>query len=228
MLVVLAILGVLSTVLFSIIGTTRSQADLITATARLRQLGSAFQLYLNDNNGYFPQPRNESTNRWVHYVAPYIGDYHVNFLDNGRANGFEPGGRSIYSDPLLRDPVNPYNPQNTASGTFGYNVELEGTFGNNQAPRIHAIDLPDAPKLPVLGSSEGPTGGGLRMTTSGPSLGALAHGYSGTTDRSGPAPNYGGNAVFLFADWHVEARNVCDPTQWPWNDPLAFSPRIIR
>jgi prepilin-type processing-associated H-X9-DG protein len=75
--------------------------------------------------------------------------------------------------------------------------------------------------FPVLATSQrdDTVKGGLRLTSGGPSPKAADFGYAGATEDTGPAPTYGRRAVFLFADWHVQARDVCDANAWPWNDP---------
>lgn len=126
------------------------------------------------------------------------------------------GSRNIYEDPSVRDPSYPYDRNNSGRGVFGYNATLENRI-------VDLKELSSPGSLPVLASSQGDVGG-LRLAKEGPSPIAKRFGYSGSTTPLGPAPNYGGRAVFLFADWRVESRDICRSDQWPWDDPQAFYP----
>lgn len=213
----LAIIGLLAAILFATLSRVRESARQTTCIGRLRELGNVFQLYVNDHRGALPRPRQLSTSRWPLHVASYIGPYQTLYDQNGEVTGVT-GQGEIYGTPVLRDPANEYNPTNAAGGTFGCNAALE-------TRQVRWAELSKPGTFPVLASSQGDVGGGLRLVDTGPSPKALELGYTGATHISGPAPNYGRKAMFLFADWHVEARDVCDPVAWPWNDPQAFAVR---
>lgn len=222
MLVAIAIIGILATILVPVIGSTRESARLATCTNRLRELGIAFQLYAQENSGQLPYPRSIPGSRWPFHVASYLGSpYQTRYDSTGQVNGIT-SSANIYENPIIRDPANQFNPANAAEGTFAFNVKLDAD--HHRSGPVYITDLSTPRTFPVLSTSEGNgMRGGLLLESLGPSARAAALGYTGVTHRNGPAPNYGRHAVFLFADWHVQAVDVCDSGRWPWNDPQAFS-----
>lgn len=218
LLTVIAIIGILAAILIPTVGKVRESAKRADCMSRLRQLGSAFQLYLNDNKNVLPRPAQASGRRWPHFIASYIGPYEIKYDNNGNMDGVKPNG--LYENtPLLRDPVNILNPSNAGEGIFGYNTKLESRS-------VNMAEFSAPTQFPVLTTMQGNgNGGGLFLTTAGPAPNAANHGYSKATEQHGIAPNYGRNAVILFADWHVALRDVCSVNAWPWNDPQAFDVR---
>jgi hypothetical protein len=177
----------------------------VTCIGRERELGVAFQAYASDNKGRLLQPQNDSSHRWPILIAGY--------LDLGSVPI-----SNLYQLPLLKCPT-----QESivgASGVFGYNQVLD--LSASVPVAVPLVTLSKPATFPVLATSDGEGGGGLRLSRGGPPPKALALGYAGKTDTFGPSPNFDTKAVLLFADWHVEARSVCDANQWPWNDPQAF------
>lgn len=217
LLAVLAVIGLLAAILLALILRVRESARLATCLGRQRELGAAFQLHVNDQRGWLPRPRPIPQGRWPFHVAPYLGSWRIVYDEEGQVAGVTPD-TGFYETPVFRDPANDFIPTNAAAGTFGCNVALEER-------RVRWAELSAPGNFPVLATSQGDVGGGLRLVGSGPSPKATTLGYKGTTHISGPAPNYGRKAVFLFADWHVEARDVCGASVWPWNDPQSFTVR---
>lgn len=224
MLVVIAIIGVLASILVPVIGGVRESATMAVCTSRLRELGAAFQLYAQENSGELPHPKSAPGSRWPFHVASYLGSsYQTRYDSTGQVSGIT-GSANLYDNPLIRDPANAFNPTSEAEGTFAFNVKIDADHHKSGPVRIADLSAPDT--FPVLATSEGNgQRGGLLLESAGPSPKARTLGYSGVTHRNGPAPNYGRQAVFLFADWHVSAVDVCDPRGWPWNDPQAFTVR---
>jgi prepilin-type N-terminal cleavage/methylation domain-containing protein/prepilin-type processing-associated H-X9-DG protein len=85
LLVVVAIISILSAVLFPVMAGAKASANRTACASNLRQLGSATSLYLSDYDDTFVltgyQPSSESTSRndrtWVQLVLPYIRSFAV-------------------------------------------------------------------------------------------------------------------------------------------------------
>ena len=209
LLAALAVVAILASLVTVGLNKAREKAQLVSCVGRERTLGAALQAYSLDNQLELLRPRNEATQRWPILLKAYLG-----FEDL-------PTGK-LYKQPTLKDPSQEAF-SSDAPGIFGYNVELEATAGDDRPIKLESLTRPD--RFPLLATSDAEDGGGLRLQPYGPPPKALRMGYTGPTNRFGPAPNYGSKAVFLFADWHVEAVEVCDNNAWPWNDPEAFAVR---
>jgi prepilin-type N-terminal cleavage/methylation domain-containing protein/prepilin-type processing-associated H-X9-DG protein len=69
LLVVIGIIAVLIAILLPVLGRAREQSHRIKCLSNLRQLGTAFMMYVNENHGTFPSPtadgmRDEDWVRW--------------------------------------------------------------------------------------------------------------------------------------------------------------------
>ncbi|AHF93564.1 hypothetical protein OPIT5_28605 [Opitutaceae bacterium TAV5] len=223
LLTVIAIIGILSAILIPTVGKVREKARQTTCVQRLRVIGQAFVLYLNDHKDRLP-PQGGSGQRWPIHIMEYMGPWKINYDSDGKitgAAGGNPVTDVVYQSPLFRDPANEGQPG--GQGTFGYNMVLNEA---NQPNGLPITRLTQPGNFPVLATTQGDSGGGFNLPARGPSPRARdLYGFTGTVDNSGASPNYGRKAVFLFADWHVAAIDVCDVNSWPWNDPDAF---IVR
>lgn len=73
-LIVLAIIGILAAIMLPVFIRVRDGARTTTCVANLRQIGLAMQLYVNDNNGYYPSLLARAPNcTWADNVLPYVG-----------------------------------------------------------------------------------------------------------------------------------------------------------
>ncbi len=83
LLVVIAIIAILAGILFPVFAKARERAFTADCTSNIRQLGMAFQMYLNDWNNRFPSGGNyfgghEQGSDWVHInVGGVAGDMSV-------------------------------------------------------------------------------------------------------------------------------------------------------
>lgn len=75
LLVVIAIIAILASLVFTQVSAAKARANSVKCLANLRQMGSAFHLYANDNNGEFPLLNKGSgdTTTWMIRLAPYLG-----------------------------------------------------------------------------------------------------------------------------------------------------------
>ncbi|RRK01484.1 type II secretion system protein [Opitutaceae bacterium TAV4] len=212
LLTVIAIIGILAGLIFATLGPVRLRAQQATCISRERQLGVAFQLYANENRDRLLQPEDEGTKRWYILIAPYV--------DLGKTLA-----STLSKQPIFRCPTQ--SQYTDGKGMFGYNKTLEKVVDENggESAPVSLASLSNPGQFPVLATSDGSVGGGLRLSKGGPPPKAKEYGYVGGVDNFGPSPNFRDKAIFLFADWHVEARGVCDRNQWPWKDTDTFFPK---
>ncbi len=208
LLTVIAIIGILAGLLIATLGPVRQRAQQATCISRQRQLGVAFQLYANENKDCLLQPENAPDFRWIYLLAPW--------LDYGKIPKSQ-----VAKQPIFRCPTQ--SEYTDARGIFGYNQTLEKS--DAQPTPVPLASLSNPRDFPVLATSDGLVSGGLRLSKGGPPPKAKEYGYVGSVDNFGPSPNFRDKAIFLFADWHVEARGICDRNQWPWKDADTFLPK---
>ncbi len=244
LLVVISIIALLLSILMPSLNVARKQAQTLICGTRQKDLGLAFNLYVGDNNQELPAslqydpPNSGKYGRWVTKLAPYYSQA-KNALK-------ESGGRfaGVYID-MYRCPTQEKKYSvDDAVGTYGYNMYL--TFQDYHKEynwrKIENFIRPG--EVPVLACLSGDTyegmggDGGLHMNPYGPHPLVFKYGWMGGTPRPGsmvnnfgPAPVHRGKTNFLFADWHVETRNVSNENKWPWYgkfDGSAFHPRRTK
>lgn len=89
LLTVIAVIAILAGILIPAIGSIRAKAGTAEATSKIRQLAIASNSYANDNNNYFPFPRQDENNpnaiprrdgriiteKWLDALGPYMDDF---------------------------------------------------------------------------------------------------------------------------------------------------------
>lgn len=79
LLVVIAIIALLMSILMPALARVRKQAKAVLCLSNLKQLGTCYDMYTQDNNGYFQQGYMglkdcSSSNWWMHATKPYYLD----------------------------------------------------------------------------------------------------------------------------------------------------------
>jgi prepilin-type N-terminal cleavage/methylation domain-containing protein/prepilin-type processing-associated H-X9-DG protein len=71
LLVVIGIIALLISILLPSLSRAQEQARMVNCLSNLRQLGSAFQMYLNENKGKFPAPSagNQRAEDWLYWQS---------------------------------------------------------------------------------------------------------------------------------------------------------------
>src|SRR5271156_3451448 len=81
LLVVIALIGILVAISFPVYRMAILHAQCTGCSAHMRQVGSAFMLYANDNNGQLPG-RVVAANKWPTLLLPYVNDATI-YVDPG-------------------------------------------------------------------------------------------------------------------------------------------------
>jgi prepilin-type N-terminal cleavage/methylation domain-containing protein len=75
LLVVISIIALLMAILMPALARVKKQAKAVACQANLKQWGTIFAMYTDDNNGYFPERRGGSNayGRWMDSLREYYG-----------------------------------------------------------------------------------------------------------------------------------------------------------
>ena len=92
LLVVIAIIAILASLLLPVLSKAKSKARQLTCLNQLRQIGSAYNMYLTDNNDYLPiaddayYPGGESGKTWSVKLSCYLGEGIYVYTTSGGTN----------------------------------------------------------------------------------------------------------------------------------------------
>ena len=221
LLVVVSIIAILAALLMTVVSSSRKSADLVESVNRQRTLGGYFTQYAADNQNTFPNAVGTGSfagGRWPFYLATYMPPFKTTWAAGGYVNGIVGDWTEFRKQEVFHDVVG-FDPKLDPSiGIWGYNLAL------CDGDPVPLTRVTDPGTFPVLANSQ-PDVSGFHLAYGGPSPLAKQRGWTGPTNVRGPAPLRGTKSLFLFADWHVEQVEVCDPKAWPWNDTAAFSVR---
>lgn len=210
LLTVIAVIGILASVLIPAIGSLRASADLNKTAANMRQIGQGIMLYASENNNRMPPFQYEVQNsrgqtyaaNWRELVNDYLGD-----VDK----------RSRYD--YLNNPAW-QSPSLKAGGNhFGQNFfATQAPWGRPdpnypQANIAYLSDVPNPSKVVILGEINHPSSHAI-VPSNEPAF------DTETTSRY-RISHPGRRAVYIFADGHSEVlegvRNLeTHRDMWTW------------
>jgi prepilin-type N-terminal cleavage/methylation domain-containing protein len=77
LLVVIAIIAILAAILFPVFARVREKARQTSCASNMKQLGTAFMQYVQDNNERYPSvravtPNNNYIGGWANVIYPYV------------------------------------------------------------------------------------------------------------------------------------------------------------
>jgi len=217
LLTTVAILGILTALIFPAVGKLRSSSDLGKCASNLRQISMAFQNYAQENDGLYPAPRggtwgdparNPTGYTWQVEIAPYTtaplaanNVYALKDVPPGKNAQYCPGYLRLYPSYIaIRD-----NGIDALGYGMNLNLNVGGkdiNFGNPARInlRFKAINIVKPSTAILLGDSSNSrldvTGDWGKTTPTS----SLPEGYTW-----GAPSRHGGKGNYLFADGHVEA-----------------------
>ncbi len=177
LLTVIAIIGILAAILIPVVGTVRKNARITSSMNNLRQLGSAMQLFINDNKQTLPvRDRFHPTHYWLRELwrvtyssrpFPAFATTYDNFVRDFSG--------TIFHTPLMSSDS---NPEETSS--YGYNFAL--------------LKFPATPTRPLP----------LREVANPARTVAIGDSSQVTLFRTTAMPRNNGYVNCVFVDGHVD------------------------
>ncbi len=227
MLVVITVIGILAGLAIPVIGTVRDKANNATSLSNLRQIGIGMQSLMSEgvpgmNGGpnQFPSYHgnyNGVTAGWIDLLAEHMG---IAEIQDGSYVYKKDPKKTIFQNPgkKLKDGVDPsfkfFDPADQgATASYAYNYGLadwSSTWAppkdkdGNDKPRVNIMSVQKPSQLVVVAESNGD---GIYDTHIHAAWGAA---HPGSSNRGG--------ANALFADWHVEWKELGDLIAWQAGD----------
>lgn len=142
LLVVVAVLGILSAILFSTIRSMRMVSERTKSAANIRQILAGLNLFADANQGRYPGPARggQWQARWLHQTAVYMG-----FPETGIGPGNQPVYNKAYRETIFHNPRTSPHLYNDGDGNS------RGLYGLSEA--ISAWDESDDATARMLGAN---------------------------------------------------------------------------
>ena len=141
LLVVIAIIAILAAILFPVFANARDKARQSTCQSNLKQIGQAFAMYEQDNDGYIPDSSNPGGvwHFWFTQLIPYIGQ-------NGN-------NKQV----IFRCPSDPSYAYNYNQLSYGMNYEVSGwpISDSSSMPIVNIADVQRTDGVILVAESNG-------------------------------------------------------------------------
>lgn len=207
LLVVIAIIAILAAILIPTISVIRESAKASKSVSNLRQMGSGFQLLINDGPpgmrnrpGSFPSYAGMDDNS-IKYTWPDLVGQKLDYVEIRNSSYFwmVPPESTVFQSPFRDIPFDPTSGQTCgATSGYGYNYQGLGEWssqnfhnkGDSGLGQMHIYKLPNPAKTVVVAESNGD--------------GKSDHLVWPAWPAAGVSDAYKEGGHYLFADWHVE------------------------
>ena len=200
LLVVVAIIAVLVAILLPALGRARDQAKEVICTSNLKQQGTAFLMYAQENNDWmihyasWPPFSGNFHYDWTGYIALYLGLPPYDIRDDGTQVAWVASSRNT----VFRCPAN----------TYSYSYGLNSDLAPNIPPYgFHHLSYEENPYNSVRAGDANDWLLNVGLCRAGPT-----YDITRVTDHSG-------GANYLFCDGHVEWL-VAQYWVWGWTSGL--------
>lgn len=195
LLVVIAIIAILAGILFPVFAKAKSQAMKAHCLNNLKQLGTAFSLYAQDNGGRLPMGVNQDGEYWYKALDSFIRNKDVFKCPcDGSADGAGEGTLDGAVSYCYRDEYKELNEDRVP-------VEWKKLYG----AKLESVEyIADTAFLRDTKANPGSVNGANTLTNQSGTFdsGGLAPSTPGSPDGKGPNFHTGGDC-FLYLDGHV-------------------------
>lgn len=188
-LIVLAVIGVLSSILLSVFFSARDKSRTISCAANLRQIGLAMQIYMADYRDFYPSYHPGPANcSWADRIFPYIKSPKVLWCPAFEAGEYRPGCTASENISGVKHEWN---------GSYSINTLEDAIWeiGRTQ-PSVAQLRVrfPARTILVVDGTGSGYVNPGIYAAMT--SVEEL--------EKKNISDRHRGGSNVLFADWHVK------------------------
>jgi prepilin-type N-terminal cleavage/methylation domain-containing protein/prepilin-type processing-associated H-X9-DG protein len=202
LLVVIATIAILAAMLLPALARGRQKSSQIECLSNLKQLGHALQLYVDDNEDRFPGPLwnglqascdANSSEEFLHYIAPYLGVPHL---------PDQPTVIPVAACPGYMGAAPGINTINDMEGRICYllNPDVDPLPGN----AVHPFGYPDPPQEPLKRAQLNQYGSWAEIfAISDVDKGNVTDPTVGWWGDLPYKPVHGTTRNQLFFDWHV-------------------------
>jgi prepilin-type processing-associated H-X9-DG protein/prepilin-type N-terminal cleavage/methylation domain-containing protein len=223
LLTTIAIVGILSALLTSSMGKMRSSADSAKCMANLRQIGVAFRMYAQENDGLYPAPRFQQSgtenpnpagpsSTWQVELAPYT-TAPLPAPNSYQLKGIHPSKNAQYCPAFVRLFPSVSAIQATSFNSTGYGMNIclnvggrDINFGGRISNRFKEVAITRPATSIIVGDSadysiDCSSGNWAKAAPNS----AKPEGYS-----NGAPTRHGGKGNYLFVDGHIETLAPAD------------------
>ncbi len=233
---VIAIIAILAALLLPALAKAKSKARKIQCVGNQRQMGLAFQMFVDDNDGSMPRisangiawPAPFDVN-WQNQLQPYLLKKNGVANNNVLASFSCPAadGRRLNKYPSLSGlGAYPFSEKDANVVYYGYNVNISCSGNTNLLLNDSGWSKLQEIRNPSDLVTFADNGWAAKFMPGYYTVSdiALEYGYTGNTGLWSVAPWHDGFCVYLHADGHVGGASVIRD----WRDQVTYQAHVIK